>query len=59
MVEQAKLTYSPLGKALEKQMKKKVYALKPLNPFNKIDELKEIDDGDELILWYGWPTKGI
>ena len=40
VIEQAKFTYSFLGNALEKQMKKQVYALKSLNLPYKIDELK-------------------
>ena len=38
IIEQAKLTYSPWRKALEKQTKKHVGALKSLNFSNKIDE---------------------
>ena len=41
MIEQAKFTYSPLGKALEKQTKKQVDALKSLKISNKTDELKK------------------
>ena len=43
MKEQAKFTYSPLGKALENQKMKLVDVLKSLNLFNKIDELKQIE----------------
>ena len=43
MKEQAKFTYSPLGKALENQKMKVVDVLKSLNLFNKIDELKQIE----------------
>ena len=39
MIEHAKFTYSPPGKALEKQTKEKFDALKSINLFNKIDEL--------------------
>ena len=42
-MEEATFTYSPLGKALEKQTKKKVDALKSLNLYNKVDE-KKIED---------------
>ena len=42
MIEQAKFTYSPLGKAFEKQIKKQIDALKSLNLFNKIDELNPV-----------------
>ena len=42
MIEHAKLTYSPPGKALEKQTKEKFDALKSINLFNKIDELNQI-----------------
>ena len=37
-MEQAKFTYSALGKASEIQTKKHVYALKALNLSNKIDK---------------------
>ena len=37
ITKQAKFTYSPLGKGLEKQKKKQVYALKPLVFPNKTD----------------------
>ena len=40
MTEQANLTYYLFGKALEKQIKKQVDPLKPLNLSNKIDKLK-------------------
>ena len=43
MKEHSKSTYSPLGKALEKQTKKQVDASKSLNFSNKIDELKQIE----------------
>ena len=42
-MQQAKFVYSPLGKALEKQTKKLVVALKSLNPSNKKDELKHAE----------------
>ena len=41
VIEQAKFTYSPLGKALEK--KKQVGALKSLNLSNETNELKKIE----------------
>ena len=45
MIEQAKFTYSPLGKAFEKQIKtiegkKQVDALKDLKPKNKQNQLR-------------------
>ena len=40
MIEQAKFTYSSWGKALEKQAKKEVDALKLINLSNKTDKLK-------------------
>ena len=40
IIEQAKFTYSTWGKALEKQTKKEVDALKLLNLSNKTDKLK-------------------
>ena len=43
IVEQAKFTYSPLGKALEKQTEKQVGALRTLDLSNKKDELKQIE----------------
>ena len=39
MIEQAKFTYSNLGKVLGKQTKKQIHALKYLKVSNKIDEL--------------------
>ena len=42
IVEQANFTYSPLGKALEKQTEKQTDALKFLNLSNKAGELKRI-----------------
>ena len=42
VIEQAKFTYSPLGKALEKK-KKQVGALKSLNLSNETNELKKIE----------------
>ena len=41
-IEQAKFTYSPLGKALKKK-KKQVGALKSLNLSNETNELKKIE----------------
>ena len=43
MVEHAKVTYSNLGKTLEKQTKKQLDALKYLNLSNKIEQLKQIE----------------
>ena len=43
ILEQAKFAYFPLGKTFEKQREKQVGALKSLNPFNKKDELKQIE----------------
>ena len=43
ITEQAKFTYSPLGRALEKQTEKQVHVLKSLNLSNKKDKLKQID----------------
>ena len=37
--EQAKFSYSPLGKAFGKQAEKQVGAIKSLKPYNKKDEL--------------------
>ena len=42
MVEQAKSTYSPLGKAFEKQTKEQVKAIKDLNISDKSNEMKQI-----------------
>ena len=43
MIEQAKFTYSPLGKAFEKQTEKQVDAKKFLKlSFDKTNELKQI-----------------
>ena len=42
MIEKAKFTYSPLGKALEKQTKKQVDGLKSLKISNKTHELKKL-----------------
>ena len=43
MTEHSKFIYSPLEKALQKQTKKQIHALKSINLFNKIDELKQIE----------------
>ena len=43
IIEHAKFSYSPLEKALEKQTKKQVRALKSLSLSNKINELKKIE----------------
>ena len=42
MIEQAKFTYSPIGKTFEKQTKKQVDDLKTLNLSNKINEFNQI-----------------
>ena len=42
-IVQAKFTYSPLGKALEKQTEKQFDALNSLNLSNKTDELKQVE----------------
>ena len=44
IIEKAKFTYSPLGKAFEKQTEKQVNALKSLNISDKKNELKQIED---------------
>ena len=43
MIEQAKFTYSALGKSLKKQTKKQVDVLKYLNLSNKKDDFKQIE----------------
>ena len=40
IIEEAKFTYSPLGKAWEKQTEKRVDTIKSINISNKVDELK-------------------
>ena len=40
IIEEAKFTYSPLGKAWEKQTEKWVDTTKSINISNKVDELK-------------------
>ena len=40
IIKQAKFAYSPLGKAFEKQITKKVDGIKSLDLSNKTDELK-------------------
>ena len=42
IIEQAKYTYFPLEKALEKQTEKQFDDLKSLNLLNKTDKLKQI-----------------
>ena len=42
-IEQAKFTYSALGKAFEEQTKEKVKAIKDLNISDKTNELKQIE----------------
>ena len=54
IVEQAKFTYSPLGKALEKQTEKQVGALRTLDLSNKKDELKQIEGIFPKICWMIW-----
>ena len=44
MIKIAKLTYSPLGTALEKQTKRQIDALNSLILSNKIDQLKQIEN---------------
>ena len=43
IIEQAKFTYSPLGKAFEKQTKEQVKVIKDLNISDKANELKKIE----------------
>ena len=43
IIEQTKFTYSPLGKALEKQIEKQVDALKFLSLSNKATGLKQTE----------------
>ena len=43
MIEQAKNTYSPLGKAFEKQTKEQVKAIKDFNISDKASELRQIE----------------
>ena len=43
VIEQAKLIFSPLGKALEKEKKRLVDTLNSLSLCNQIDELKQIE----------------
>ena len=43
VIEQAKLIFSPLGKALEKETKRLVDTLNSLSLCNQIDELKQIE----------------
>ena len=43
IIEQAEFSYSPLGKAFEKQTDKQIGAVKSLNISNKKDELKIIE----------------
>ena len=42
-IEQAKFTYSALGKAFEEQTKEQVKAIKDLNISDKTNELKQIE----------------
>ena len=44
VIEQAKFTYSPLGKTFEKQTKEQVKAIKDLNISGKVSELKQIEN---------------
>ena len=43
IIEQAKFTYSPLGKTFEKQTKEQVKAIKDLNISDKSNNLKQIE----------------
>ena len=43
IIEQAKFTYSPFGKAFEKQTKEQVKAIQHLNISDKASELKRIE----------------
>ena len=43
MIEQAKFTHSPSGKAFEKQTKEQVTAIKDLNISDEENELKQIE----------------
>ena len=54
IVEQAKFTYSPLGKALEKQTEKQVGTLRTLDLSNKKDELKQIEGIFPKTCWMIW-----
>ena len=40
IIEEAKFTYSPLGKVWEKQTEKRVNTIKSINISNKVDALK-------------------
>ena len=42
IIEQAKFACSPLGKAFEKQTEKQAYAIKPLDPSNKLKQIGSI-----------------
>ena len=42
IIEQAKLAYSPLGKAFQKQKEKKIGAIKSLDPSNKLKQIEGI-----------------
>ena len=44
IIEQANFAYFPLGKALKKQTEKQVDAFNALNPSNRTNELKQIED---------------
>ena len=44
IIEQAIFTYSPLGKAFEKQTKEQVKAIKGLNISDKVNKLKQIEN---------------
>ena len=54
MIEQAKFTYSSLGKALEKQTEKWADALKSLDICYKTDELKQIESmfPQNHVIWF-------
>ena len=43
IIEQVKFAYDPFGKALKNQTEKHVGALKSLNPYDKKDQLKQVE----------------
>ena len=43
IIEQVKFAYHPFVKALKNQTEKHVGALKSLNPYNKKDQLKQVE----------------
>ena len=42
IIEQPKFAYSALGKAFEKQTEKQIGAIKSLDPYNKLKQIKGI-----------------